>query len=141
MGLRRAAVWLGLADHDEAALYDGQKPGDLYPGEDEPDDPDGQEDGAPAGEPRQIATVRPQNFHDALTIGEYFRQDVPVIINLHDMDTPDAKRIVDFASGLIFGRRGSIERVSSRVFLILPRGYRVITGNGALTDEGFFNQA
>ena len=141
MALRRAAAWLGLADHEEPAFYDEPEPGEAYPGGDDPDGQDAAAGQARAGAGHQIATVRPETFQDALTIGEYFRQDIPVIINLHEMDTPDAKRIVDFASGLIFGRRGSIERVSSRVFLILPPGHRIITGNGTLTDEGFFNQA
>ena len=133
MALRRAAVWLGLADQSEP--YDVQVPGELYEGE------DGQDGAEGAGAGQQIATVRPETFQDAVTIGEYFRHDVPVIINLHDMDTPDAKRIVDFASGLIFGRRGSIERISARVFLLLPPGYGIITGQGSLNGEGFFNQA
>jgi cell division inhibitor SepF len=144
MALRRAAVWLGLAEHEEQDLYDEQVAGDAYPGEEDADGPGGQAGAAGqagAGAARQIATVRPETFQDALTIGEYFRQDVPVIINLHDMDTPDAKRIVDFASGLIFGRRGSIERISGRVFLILPPAYQMIAGQGALDGEGFFNQA
>jgi cell division inhibitor SepF len=136
MALRRAAVWLGLADQSEP--YDVHVPGEFYEGEDGQDGQDGAE-GAGAGQ--QIATVRPETFQDAVTIGEYFRHDVPVIINLHDMDTPDAKRIVDFASGLIFGRRGSIERISARVFLLLPPGYGIITGQDSLNGEGFFNQA
>ena len=144
MALRRAAAWLGLADQEEPAFYDEQEPGE---GEGE-----GYAGGVPAGRDgaasqgrtrasHQIATVRPETVQDALTIGEYFRQDVPVIINLHDMDTPDAKRIVDFACGLIFGRRGSIERISGRVWLILPLGHEIISGQGALDGEGFFNQA
>ena len=143
MALRRAAAWLGLADHDEPAFYDGQEPGE---GEGYADagDPAGRDEAAGrarSGAGHQIATVRPETFQDALTIGEYFRQDVPVIINLHEMDTPDAKRIVDFACGLTFGRRGSVERISSRVFLILPLGHQIISGRGPLDGEGFFNQA
>ncbi len=135
MALRRAAFWLGLADNSEP--YDVQVPGDLYEVEDGQDEAG--DEGAGAGQ--QIATVRPETFQDAVTIGEYFRHDVPVIINLHDMDLPDAKRIVDFACGLIFGRRGSIERISARVYLLLPPGYAIITGQGSLNGEGFFNQA
>ena len=36
-------------------------------------------------------------------------------MNLSDMEDVDAKRLVDFAAGLIFGLRGSIERVTSKV--------------------------
>ena len=57
------------------------------------------------------------------------------------MTGADAKRIVDFASGLIFGREGDIERVSSRVFLILPKHFRILKESGALNDKEFFNQA
>jgi cell division inhibitor SepF len=89
----------------------------------------------------QIAIVRPRNFRDAVTIGEYFRQEIPVIINLEDMSNAEAWRIIDFASGLILGLRGDIERISKRTFLIMPAGATILTVHNSLTDEGFFNQA
>ena len=89
----------------------------------------------------QIAVVRPRNFRDALTIGTYYRQDIPVIIDLGGMDNAEAWRIIDFASGLILGLRGEIERLSRRTFLIVPEGTTLLTAHQSLTDEGFFNQA
>jgi cell division inhibitor SepF len=89
----------------------------------------------------QIAIVRPRNFRDAVIVGEYYRQAIPVIINLEDMDNADATRIIDFASGLILGLRGDLERLSRRAFLIVPAGATLITAHESLTDEGFFNQA
>lgn len=131
MGLRKAVVWLGLAEQEDEALgYDEHL---TEPAGEHPPQP------APA-DGYQIATIRPQTFRDALIIGECFRQDVPVVVNLHDLETPDAKRIVDFMSGLIFGRRGDIERLSSRVFLIVPRQCSIIRERGLLADKGFFNQ-
>ena len=132
MGLRKAVVWLGLAEQDDEALSyheDLTEPAGEHPPRE-----------APADDGYQIATIRPQTFRDALIIGECFRQDVPVVVNLHDLETPDAKRIVDFMSGLIFGRRGDIERLSSRVFLIVPRQCSIIRERGLLADKGFFNQ-
>lgn len=70
----------------------------------------GEELGAQPG--YRIATVRPQSFTDAKVIGEFFRDGIPVIMNLADLEEADAKRIVDFASGLIFSLRGGIERVA-----------------------------
>jgi len=101
---------------------------------------------APGSEPAtgsgsQIAIVRPRNFRDAVTIGEYFRQEIPVIINLEDMSNAEAWRIIDFASGLILGLRGDIERISRRTFLIVPEGATILTVHNSLTEEGFFNQA
>ena len=93
------------------------------------------------GDGIQIAVVRPRNFRDGATIGEYFRQEIPVIINLEDMDNAEAERIIDFASGLILGLCGDIERLSRRTFLIMPAGASILTTHNALTEEGFFNQA
>ena len=89
----------------------------------------------------QIAVVRPRNFRDAATIGEYFRQEIPVIINLEDMDNAEAERIIDFASGLVLGLGGDIERPSRRTFLIVPPDATILTTHLGLTEEGFFNQA
>jgi cell division inhibitor SepF len=105
---------------------------------DDDESPDGQ---LAAGNGAQIAIVRPRNFRDAVTIGEYFRQGVPVIINLEDMGNAEAWRIIDFASGLILGLRGDIERISRRTFLIVPSGATILTVHKPLTEEGFFNQA
>jgi len=89
----------------------------------------------------QIAIVRPRNFRDAATIGEYYRQEIPVIINLEDMSNAEATRIIDFVSGLILGLCGDIERTSRRTFLIVPAESAIITTHSGLADEGFFNQA
>ena len=59
----------------------------------------------------RITTVHPRNYNEARIIGEHFRDGTPVIMNLTDMDDSDAKRLVDFSAGLVFGRHGSIERV------------------------------
>jgi cell division inhibitor SepF len=99
----------------------------------------GEEPGARVG--YRIATIRPQSFTDAKMIGEYFREGIPVIMNLADIEEADAKRIVDFASGLIFSLRGGIERVASRVFLLSPAGTELMDGaQSPSTDPGFFNQ-
>jgi cell division inhibitor SepF len=139
VGLRKTGTWLGLVEDEP--IYAEQPPGEAYADDEALADQDGLSDPAAASEGFQIASLQPQNFRDARTIGEYFREDIPVIFNLQGMDAADAKRIVDFASGLAFGRRGSIERLSSRVFLLLPPHASILTEPSGLTDEGFFNQA
>ena len=89
----------------------------------------------------QIAIVRPRNFRDAVTVGDYYRQEIPVIINLEDMDNAGATRIIDFVSGLILGLHGDLERLSRRSFLLVPENATIITTHDGLTEEGFFNQA
>jgi cell division inhibitor SepF len=89
---------------------------------------------AATGAPRMtIAIVRPHEDEEVYAIGyevgDHFRRDVPVIINLEDLTVENATRVVDFISGTIFGRRGDIERLSNRVFLIVPPGSTVLKPN------------
>ena len=75
---------------------------------------------ASATDMNEILTVHPREYKDAQIIAESFREGVPVIINLTQMTEPDARRLIDFASGLSQGLNGKIERVTSKVFLLSP---------------------
>ncbi len=90
----------------------------------------------------RITTLHPRTYNEARTIGEHFRDGTPVIINLTEMVDSDAKRLVDFAAGLIFGLRGSIERVTNKVFLLSPANVEVAAEDKArIVERGFFNQS
>lgn len=90
----------------------------------------------------RITTIHPSTYNDARSIGESFRGNTPVIMNLSDMDDADAKRLVDFAAGLVFGLHGSIERVTNKVFLLSPEHIEV-DAEGAETQQprALFNQS
>ena len=90
----------------------------------------------------RIETVHPRSYNDARRIGEDYREGVPVIMNLSELDDLDAKRIVDFAAGLVFGLRGSIERVTNKVFLLSPPNVDVgDEARAQIAQEPFFNQS
>ncbi|GHJ38613.1 cell division protein SepF [Streptomyces sp. TS71-3] len=144
--VRKASAWLGLVDdNDDERYYDGY----------EEDGPERGTADAWVTDPRvrvasdtaedqgqRIGTVTPDSFRDARIIGEMFREGVPVIMNLTAMEPADAKRVVDFAAGLIFGLRGSIDRVASRVFLLTPAHTEIVSGAAvARPSDGFFNQS
>ena len=73
----------------------------------------------------EITTLRPTSYNEARVIGERYRDGIPVIMNLTEMDDAAAKRLVDFAAGLAFALRGSIEKVTNRVFLLSPPNVEV----------------
>ncbi|MDO4241894.1 MAG: cell division protein SepF, partial [Microbacteriaceae bacterium] len=75
---------------------------------------------APAQPMSEILTVHPVAYREAPQIAESFREGVPVIMNIARMDDAEARRIVDFASGLVSGLNGRIERVTGKVFLLTP---------------------
>jgi cell division inhibitor SepF len=89
----------------------------------------------------QITALHPRTYNEARTIGEQFRTNTPVIMNLSEMDDADAKRLVDFAAGLTFGLHGRIERVTAKVFLLSPHNVTVTAQDKARIENGFFNQS
>lgn len=90
----------------------------------------------------RITTIHPRTYNEAKNIGENFREGTPVIMNLTDLDDADAKRLVDFAAGLVFGLQGSIERVTAKVFLLSPADVEVTTEGGEpVKGRGLFNQS
>ena len=90
----------------------------------------------------RIVTLHPRTYSEARAIGEQYREGNPVIMNLSDMEETERKRLVDFASGLVFGLRGSIERVTSKVFLLSPENVSVSNdAKNAAAEASFYNQS
>src|SRR3974377_1107494 len=158
--MRKMAVYLGLVedDHRYQDKYDSYGEYEDYDESvlaDESDDADpraGQDgsagyrvSGGPSDQPADLAritTLHPRTYNEARTIGEHFREGTPVIMNLTEMVDSDAKRLVDFAAGLVFGLRGSIDRVTNRVFLLSPASIEVTAEDKArIAERGFFNQS
>jgi cell division inhibitor SepF len=158
--LRKTMVYLGLAEDERDNGYDS------YDDYDEPDarqEPPARNERSAAvtqlqartpvarvvhdvevGALNRISTIHPRTYNEAKNIGESFREGTPVIMNLTDLDDADAKRLVDFAAGLVFGLHGSIERVTSKVFLLSPAHVEVTANEVAppkAASRGFFNQS
>ena len=88
----------------------------------------------------RIITVHPRTYNEARTIGENFRDGVPVIMNLGDMEDVDAKRLVDFAAGLAFALRGSFDKVATKVFLLSPADVDVTAEERRrIAEAGFYS--
>ncbi|MBW8750003.1 MAG: cell division protein SepF [Propionibacteriales bacterium] len=90
----------------------------------------------------RITTLHPRTYNEARVIGENFRDGIPVIMNLSEMADGDAKRLVDFAAGLVFSVHGTIERVTNKVFLLSPPDVDVAAEDKQrIAEGGFFNQS
>jgi cell division inhibitor SepF len=155
--LRKTMVYLGLAEEDDRySAYEEFEDEEFDPTVDEEEreeprraavTPIGRASVArvvahPSSEIHRITTIHPRTYNEAKTIGESFRAGTPVIMNLTDMDDSDAKRLVDFSAGLVFGLHGSIERVTSKVFLLSPANVEVATPEKTRVPErAFFNQS
>ncbi len=94
-----------------------------------------------AGGMSKITTLRPRDYGEARTIGEQFRDGVPVIMDLVEMSNADAKRLVDFAAGLAFALRGSFDKVATKVFLLSPAEIDVSAEDRRrLVETGFYSK-
>ena len=90
----------------------------------------------------QIFTVNPRSYSEARVIGERYREGNTVLMNLSDMNDEERKRIVDFASGLVFGHHGTIERVTPAVFLLSPANVTISADvKSSAAEASFFNQS
>ena len=72
-----------------------------------------------------IHKSEPRRFNEARDIADRFKDGIPVIMNLQSTDDTIARRLVDFASGLVYGLDGKIEMVANRVYLLTPGGVDV----------------
>ena len=160
--MRKMAVYLGLVE-DDRRYAENYEAYDEYDDYDEP--ADAVEPASPAAPARadyagyptdhrietvppqqvelaRITTLHPRTYNEARNIGEHFRDGTPVIMNLTEMVDSDARRLVDFAAGLIFGLRGSIDKVTNKVFLLSPANVEVTAEDKArIAERGFFNQS
>ncbi len=159
--MRKMAVYLGLVEDDRYDDYDVyeeeyEEPEAEHSSRRRPLEDDQQATQIATGPPvppqerrepavsdlARITTLHPRTYNEARTIGEHFREGTPVIMNLTEMVDSDAKRLVDFAAGLVFGLHGSIERVTNRVFLLSPANVEVTAEDKArMAERGFFNQS
>ncbi|MEY2635327.1 MAG: hypothetical protein RIS75_1267 [Actinomycetota bacterium] len=90
----------------------------------------------------QIVNVAPRSFNDARQIGEEFRAGHAVIMNLLEIDIETSRRLIDYASGLVHGLEGKMERIADRVFVISPRNLDVRDlARASIANDGFFNQS
>lgn len=88
-----------------------------------------------------IHRAEPKRFNDAREIGDRYKAGIPVIMNLQGTDDAVARRLVDFASGLVFGLGGKIEMVASRVYLLTPADMEVSAEEREqIVEGGFYNQ-
>jgi cell division inhibitor SepF len=140
--LKKTFVFLGLADEEDyderyaptAAVNTAVAP--RAGGQVTPMRPARAAKGAPLHSAmNEIVTVHPKTYADARIIAENFREGIPVIMNLSQMTEHDAKRLIDFASGLTLGLFGSIDRVTSQVFLLSPESVAVSGDDAANTGE------
>ncbi|MEX2101748.1 MAG: cell division protein SepF, partial [Actinomycetota bacterium] len=88
-----------------------------------------------------IHKSEPRRFNEAREVADRFKDGTAVIMNLQSTDDQIARRLVDFASGLVYGLDGKIEMVANRVYLLTPADVEVSAEDRERIAGGaFYNQ-
>ena len=149
---RKTLIYLGLVEDDELDTYsyddDYEDPApERQPlrrvKDDRPVRRDAVVTAIPTPASAKLHLVMPTAFNDAQEIGDKFREGISVIMNLVGADPKLQRRLVDFASGLAYGLRGSMQAVTESVYLLTPAGVQVSAEERRrfLEESGFYNQA
>jgi cell division inhibitor SepF len=70
-------------------------------------------------------TIAPSSFNAAQEVGDRFKQNQPVILNLFGLDRDLSRRLIDFASGVCYALGGQMEKITNGVYLLIPANVEV----------------
>jgi cell division inhibitor SepF len=95
----------------------------------------------PTQAPRQVHVVEPRIFDDAQDFADRFKGGVPVIVNLRLTEPKHAPKILQFASGLVYGLNGRMQKVGEQVYLLTPFNMEVSADEKRrLAEHGLFGE-
>lgn len=86
----------------------------------------------PAAKGAKIELYEPRIYSDAKEVGRNLLDNTAVLVNFTHLEASDAKRIVDFLTGVVFAINGEIKRVGDQIFLVTPANFEV---SGALANK------
>ncbi len=94
----------------------------------------------PTAAPRQVHFMEPRIYDDAQDFADRFKGGVPVIINLRMTEQAHKPKILQFASGLVYGLNGRMQSVGDQVYLLTPFNMEVSADEKRrLAEHGLFN--
>ncbi|GGI04341.1 cell division protein SepF [Egicoccus halophilus] len=86
----------------------------------------------------RAAVVELSSFDDVPAVGSRYRTGQAVLFDLTRASAGDARRIVDFVSGLTYALHGRLTKVGTRAFLLVPEGVHLpVEERRRLGDLGY----
>lgn len=68
----------------------------------------------------RIVVLKPKSFNNSTEVADELKQRRPVIIDVGALDPDEARRVVDFIAGTVYGVDGNMQKVSGGIFLATP---------------------
>ena len=87
----------------------------------------------------QIVLARPADFSEVKSIGDDLNAGKTVLLNLETVKNDDAKRILDFLSGVAYANGADIKMMAQKTFAIMPRsvGFSGVDLMSELENSGY----
>lgn len=73
----------------------------------------------------KMIITEPQCFDDVKEISDHLKERRSVIVNLETVTKEDQRRIIDFLGGATYVVDGSIQKISTLIYLITPRNVEI----------------
>ena len=73
----------------------------------------------------KVVVVSIERFDEAKEVVDHLRNKKPVVVNLEKVEYPVAQKIMDFLIGACYALDGSLQRVSSNIFIIAPANFDI----------------
>ncbi len=87
----------------------------------------------------QIVLARPTDFSEVKAIGDDLNDQKTVLLNLETVRSEDAKRILDFLSGVAYANGADIKMMAQKTFAIMPKnvGFQGVDLMNELENNGY----
>lgn len=72
-----------------------------------------------------IVVLKPRCFNNTTEVADQIKQRRPVILDVGSLDPEEARRVVDFIAGTVYGLNGDIQKVSGGIFVATPASYEI----------------
>ncbi|MBQ9492978.1 MAG: cell division protein SepF [Oscillibacter sp.] len=80
----------------------------------------------------RVMLVKPERFENAAEIADHLKDRRTVVLNLESTPKEEAKRLLDFLSGVAYAGEGKIKKIAANTYLITPYHVEI---EGDLIDE------
>lgn len=73
----------------------------------------------------EVCVIKPNSMEDTREIADTLLDDCTVLLNLEGIDVEVAQRVIDFSSGTCYALGGSLQKVSSYIFVLTPANVEI----------------
>lgn len=95
--------------------------------------------------PNKIVILKPKSFEESRNIADEIKRRMPVVFDVGGLQPEEARRVVDFVAGAVYGVDGTVQRVSGGIFVAAPSHFDIMgeikekMSKGDIEDWTMFN--